>query len=204
MEEPVTFDCKGIRLSGLLQRTTGDRAALVTHPHPLYGGNMYNSVVETITRAYQSEGYSTLRFDFRGTGKSQGVYSNGREEPDDVAAAISYLHETGINHLHLAGYSFGAWICALGAGVYQSLERMILVSPPVALIDFKDIQTIPALAAVITGSEDEFAPPEIIKTMMPAWNPEARFHVIDNADHFYFGFDRKLEKLIAGAIRMPP
>lgn len=200
MEQPISFDCNGLQLSGLLHRGSGDRAALVTHPHPLYGGNMYNPVVETIARAYRSKGYSTLRFDFRGTGNSQGEYSGGAKEPDDVTAAISYLSENGISHLDLAGYSFGAWVCALGADRYQGIKRMILVSPPVAFTDFEGIGAIPALAMVITGSEDDIAPPEIIGAMMPAWNRDARLHIIDGADHFYSGFDRELERAVIAAI----
>jgi len=200
MEQPVIFDCDGLQLSGLLHRGSGDRAALVTHPHPLYGGNMYNLVVETIARAYQSLGHTTLRFDFRGTGKSQGVHSDGEKEPRDVAAAISYLSSIGIKHLDLTGYSFGAWICALCADSGHDIEQMMLVSPPVAFIDFKDIKSIPALTTVITGSEDEFAPPDIIKTMMPGWNREARLRIIDGADHFYYGSDRELEEAVSQAI----
>ncbi len=201
MEESVTFDCDGLTLSGLLHRADGDRAALVTHPHPLYGGNMYNSVVETVVRAYRKKGYATLRFDFRGAGRSQGSYSDGQKEPEDIAAAITYLSNTGISRLDLAGYSFGAWICARGYDRYPGIERMILVSPPVAFIDFDGIGALSVLDTVITGSHDEFAPPELIEKMMPAWNPGARFHVIDGADHFYFGFDRELEQTISESIK---
>lgn len=200
MEQPVSFFSEGLLLSGLLHRGSGDKAALITHPHPLYGGDMYSPVVETIARAYLSEGYSTLRFDFRGTGKSQGQYSGGKKEPEDVAAAIEYLAGTGANHIDLAGYSFGAWVCALGADRYQGIGRMIMVSPPVAFTDFEGIRAIPALRMVITGSEDEFAPPEMIESMMPRWNHDARLHIIHGADHFYFGFHRELEKAVVKAI----
>ncbi|MEW6079537.1 MAG: alpha/beta fold hydrolase [Thermodesulfobacteriota bacterium] len=201
MEEAVFFKCGDIRLSGLMHRGNRDRAAVITHPHPLYGGDMHNFVVETVSRACWSAGYSTLRFNFRGTGQSQGEYSGGVEEQDDVAAAVSYLTETGCSQIDLAGYSFGAWVCALGAHKYGKINRMVLVSPPVAFVDFKGIASLPSLAAVVTGSDDEFAPPDIIRAMIPAWNPGARFHVIDGADHFYFGYDRELEKIIKEALR---
>jgi uncharacterized protein len=201
MEESVSFDCGDIRLSGLLHRGTGDRSAVITHPHPLYGGDMYNSVVETIARAYWAAGFSTLRFNFRGVGQSQGEYSGGVKERDDVAAAIAYLKESGFGQIDLAGYSFGAWVCALGAGIFQGISRMIMVSPPVAFVDFEGIASLPSLTTVVTGSEDEIAPPEIIRAMMPAWNPGARLHVIDGADHFYFGSDRELARLVGEAIR---
>jgi hypothetical protein len=201
MEESVFFDCGDIRLSGLLHRGPGDRAAVITHPHPLYGGDMYNLVVETVARAYQAAGLSTLRFNFRGTGRSQGEHSGGVKEQADVAAAIAYLKESGLDQIDLAGYSFGAWVCAMGAPGYRDINRMILVSPPVAFVSFDGIGSLPSLTTVVTGSHDDFAPPGIISAMMPAWNPGARLHVIDGADHFYFGFDRELEKLVGEAIR---
>lgn len=200
MEQPVFFYSENLRLSGLLHRGSGGRAALVTHPHPLYGGNMYNPVVEAVTRAYQAKGHSTLRFDFRGTGDSQGQFGGGRKETADVIAAIDYLAGTGASTIDLAGYSFGAWVCALGAAGLKHPGRMVMVSPPVAFLDFTGIPALPGLELVITGSEDEFAPPDLIREMLPAWNPEARLLVLDGADHSFFGFDRELEKAVGGAV----
>jgi len=199
-EIPVSFHSTGLKLCGLLHRGSGDRVAVITHPHPLYGGNMYNPVVATIARAYWSGGYSTLRFDFRGTGESQGEYAGGREEPADVAAAMEYLAGTGAAHIDLAGYSFGAWINALSADGLRITGRMIMISPPVAFLDFTTISALPALALVVTGSEDEFAPPGMIEALMPSWNRDARLHIIDSADHFYSGFDRELERAVREAI----
>ena len=201
MEQPVTFDCDGLRLSGLLHRADAERAVLVTHPHPLYGGNMYNPVVETVVRTYRSKGFTTLRFNFRGTGGSQGAYSDGEKEPDDVAAAIAFLAQAGFNRIDLAGYSFGAWVCSRGADRYPGINRMMLVSPPVAFMNFEDVGALPALDTVITGSEDEFAPPAYIEKMMPLWNARARIQIINGADHFYFGFDRDLEQIISKSIK---
>jgi len=201
MEQPVSFHCDELCLSGLLHRAAGDRAAIITHPHPLYGGDMHNPVVEIITRAYQSAGYSTLRFNFRGTGRSQGEFGGGTEETDDIAAAVAYLTADGMVEPELAGYSFGAWVCALGAEKFRKIRRIIMVAPPVDFTDFKDVRRIPALSAVITGSEDPFAPPERIGAMIPGWSPSARLVVIDGADHFFSGFDRELEKAMAEAVR---
>ena len=110
-EEKITFQSDGLQLQGRLHRA-GVNGVVVTHPHPLYGGDMNNPVVETITQAYQHKGYTTLRFDFRGVGDSQGMYDEGIGEKRDVCQAMAYLAQINIENICLAGYSFGAWINA--------------------------------------------------------------------------------------------
>jgi alpha/beta superfamily hydrolase len=80
VEQTVIFESEGLELEALLSRESGDRAVVVTHPHPLYGGEMHNPVVEIIARAYQKIGYATLRFNFRGVGNSRGNYDDGKGE----------------------------------------------------------------------------------------------------------------------------
>ena len=108
--EEVTIHCNNVRLEGRLNRYPSEKGVVVTHPHPLYGGNMENPVVGQIVQSYFEKGFTTLRFNFRGTGKSSGMFDNGVGELDDVRAALLYLKESGVNDLHLAGYSFGARI----------------------------------------------------------------------------------------------
>ncbi len=73
MEEKISFISEGHEIEGLFYKNIGNKGVAVTHPHPLYGGDMYNSVVEAIVRVYQKKGYSTLRFNFRGVGRSRGL-----------------------------------------------------------------------------------------------------------------------------------
>ena len=88
----VSFFSGACRLEGLLQEGhQPDKGAVVTHPHPLYGGDMYNLVVERAADAYQRKGYTVLRPNFRGVGNSEGIYDNGRGERQDVVAARKYL-----------------------------------------------------------------------------------------------------------------
>jgi uncharacterized protein len=205
MEEKIQFQCGQISLSGRLSRGTKDTGVVVTHPHPLYGGDMFNIVVETITRVYQQHGGSTLRFNFRGVGESQGAYGDGHKEQKDVASAIDYLKDVaGLERVDLAGYSFGAWVCAMAADRLPAVDRMIMVSPPVAFIDFADVGHLPALSLVVTGSEDDLAPPDLIRQMAPSWNSKADFQVIEGADHFYFGADRDLAKVLTSLFSFHP
>lgn len=193
MAEKVTFKSNELLIEGLLDERPGDKGVVISHPHPLYGGNMYAAGVESIVHVYWKKGYTTLRFNFRGVGSSQGSYENGIGEQQDVLAALTFLGETGIKAIDLAGYSFGAWVNAHAILQDTFVERMVMVSPPVGFMDFKEVAAIESLKLVVTGSRDEIAPPELIKKILPAWNPEARFEIIEGADHFYGGYLERLE-----------
>ena len=196
MAEKILIQSDNLQIEGLLDRRTTDKGVVISHPHPLYGGNMYAAGVESIVHAYWKKGYTTLRFNFRGVGNSQGLYDNGVGEQQDVLAALSFLSETGTKQIDLAGYSFGAWVNAHAVQHDTPMERMVLVSPPVGFMDFTKIAAIHRLKLVVTGSRDQIAPAEQIKTLLPSWNPEARFEVIEGADHFYGGYLDRLEKIL--------
>ena len=157
---------------------------------------MHNNVVESLVRVYQQAGYSTLRFNFRGVGGSQGEYDNGQGEQEDVKAALHYLAEQGKNVVDLAGYSFGAWVNGLTRLDGGIVRQMVMVSPPVAFLDFGSAQPLPQLRLVIAGSRDEIAPPELIQTTLPTWNPGARLEIIEGADHFYGTYTAELESIL--------
>ena len=183
--EHIFFDAKdGVRLEGLWHRKANAPAAVITHPHPLYGGTMNNYVLDIMESAFLEKGYATLRFNFRGVGKSSGTYSDGTGEIDDVIGALSFAAENGAERIILAGYSFGAWVNAHLPRQAQSPE-IIMVSPPVAMMDFSDISALPSLKLIVTGENDEIAPPDGIKRLIPLWNPSATLRVIENGDHFF-------------------
>ena len=196
-EQQTTFISNGLKLEGLIQDIPGEKGVVITHPHSLYGGSMHNNVVDSLVRGYQQAGYTTLRFNFRGVGASQGEYDNGQGEQEDVKAALQFLAERGNKVTALAGYSFGAWVNALAGFKEDAVKKMIMVSPPVAFLDFGSMPPTPQLELVIAGSRDQIAPAELIETMLPNWNPEARLEVIEGADHFYGAFTDELETILA-------
>ena len=118
-------------------------------------------------------------------------------EQEDVRSAISYLEDQGIALIDLAGYSFGAWVNALTVKNITQVENMVMVSPPVAFVDFGSIADISSLKLIITGSRDDIAPTEMIKRSYPGWNAAAHFEVINGADHFYGGYMDKLEAVLS-------
>ncbi len=196
-EKQVFFPSGHLHIEGLINPCSGTRGVAISHPHPLYGGNMYNSVVESIARVYHEAGFTTLRFNFRGVGGSAGEHDEGQGERQDVRSALQHLTAEGKTVLELAGYSFGAWVNARTDLTSAGVQRTIMVSPPVAFLDFSLVAVSPRLKLVIAGSRDQIAPPELIRTMLPQWNPEARLKVIEGADHFYIGFAEKLELILA-------
>lgn len=200
MERPFQFFSDGLQLQGLLHRQSAKHAVVLTHPHPLYGGDMNNHVVEIIRRAYAKSGYTTLRFNFRGTGGSQGRYDDGKAEQGDVRAAVSLLKDEGVEQVDVAGYSFGAWVSALAFCAGLPAKRLTMVSPPVAFIDFTQIGELPDLHLVVTGSRDDIAPSAVIVELLPRWNPRVTLNIVEGADHFYTDCGKQLEQTLAARI----
>lgn len=196
MEEKIRFSSELFDIEARFLINSRDKGVVITHPHPLYGGDMHNDVVVVIRRAYQKAGYTTLRFNFRGVGDSQGSYSDGVGEQEDIWAAVAYLRDQGITHIDLAGYSFGAWVNALAIKNNTQVDNMIMVSPPVAFIDFGSISDLNKLNLIVTGSRDDIAPAKLIEKLYPGWNAAARFEVVEEADHFYGGYLDKLEAIL--------
>ncbi len=197
-EERVFIYSGEMKIEGLINELPGEKAVVVTHPHPLYGGDMYNNVVESVVQAYREKSYTTFRFNFRGVGRSEGRHDQGVGEQDDVKAALAYLRELGKSSIDLAGYSFGAWVNALSLQSFALSRRVVMVSPPVSFIDFSFLDYSTKIELVIAGSEDDIAPPAKIKEMLATWNPEAEFKIIQGADHFYWGKTAEIKRAIQG------
>jgi uncharacterized protein len=196
-EERIFFKSDDLEIEGLIKNPGGPGGVVVTHPHPLYGGEMRNNVVEAVIRAYAGWGYATLRFNFRGVGRSQGAYGEGVGEQADVRAAVAYLVGLGCTAVDLAGYSFGSWVNARCIEDLGEIREMVMVSPPVAFMDFSFLKECPRLGLVIAGSEDDIAPPAMIETMLPKWNADAVCKVIRGADHFYGGRTAEITAIIS-------
>ncbi|MFO7910806.1 MAG: CocE/NonD family hydrolase [Desulfotignum sp.] len=187
MENSVIIKNQTIRLQGMLGTATAGRGVVITHPHPLYGGNMDNPVVMQMTDSFAKKGFATLRFNFRGTAGSTGMYDNGQGEQTDVAAALQFLADQGITALFLAGYSFGARINASVVSGGYDISDHIMVSPPVGFMSFDDIPALPRTGLILTGQEDDIAPPDMVRAHINRWNITPRFEIIPGCDHFYGG-----------------
>jgi alpha/beta superfamily hydrolase len=199
-EEKIAIQAKDAKIEGLLAMSGGKKGVVVSHPHPLYGGDMHNNVVKALTEAYFERGYTTCRFNFRGVGSSGGRHDYGKGEQEDVLAAVEFVSSTGAQHVDIVGYSFGSWVNALCLKNLLLVQRMVMISPPVGMMDFSFLGYSPKIKMVITGSSDHIAPSGLIREMLPKWNKEAELKVIDGADHFYWGKEGELSAIIKAII----
>lgn len=200
-EERIFLEAEGLKIEGLFEDLQGEKGVVISHPHPLYGGSMHNNVVKAVAHAYREQGYSTLRFNFRGVGLSEGDYDNGNGEKEDVHSALRYLSKLGKTKIDLAGYSFGSWVNALGIESFTEAERLIMVSPPVDFIDFSFLKHSPKIQLVICGTLDDIAGYKKVEKMLPLWNRGATFRVIEGADHFYMGYEDEIKSILREFLR---
>lgn len=182
-------------LEGLLSKASGDQGVIICHPHSLMGGSMYNNVVEAIQEAFSTEHYSTLRFNFRGVGKSTGYYDEGRGEQEDVVSVCKYMKEMGVTTLVFAGYSFGAWV---GSQIISECEKYfvtsILISPPINYFKFEWHHLKDKIDLLISGDSDSFCPKGALLSETKTINSKVK--TIQGADHFYIGKEEELVYII--------
>ena len=165
----------------------GAPIAVICHPHSLHGGSLSNKVVYMIADSFKKLGVATLRFNFRGVGKSQGSFDQGRGECDDLLAVVEWFRQ---RHPHsplwLAGFSFGAYVAARACENVLP-ERMLLVAPPVTMFDFTSIAPLQVPYMVIQGGKDEIIQPEAVGQWVVEQPRRPVYHWMSEADHFFHG-----------------
>ena len=175
--------------------------ALVCHPHPLHGGTMDNKVAQTLARAFVQLGYTSLRFNFRGVGASQGSWDEGRGEIDDALAAL-HAHRAPGQALVLAGFSFGGYVASHVAARLPETdraERLVLVAP--AVVNFV-AAPVPESTLLIHGEVDDVVP---LLALFDWARPQALpVTVLPGAGHFFHGQLPLLKKLVTDAWAAKP
>jgi alpha/beta superfamily hydrolase len=189
-EEKIIFPAGPLMLEGFYAPASSGRGVVVTHPHPLMGGSLENNVVETLVTSFFRQGYATLRFNFRGVGRSEGRYDEGVGEQEDVMAAVGFLQREGILEIMLAGYSFGAWVNVPVLRREPSLNGGILVSPPIDLMDLDFSGLAGRIRLIISGDRDPYCNAERLREA--AGRIRAPFKLLPGVDHFYFGREQEL------------
>jgi len=172
-------------------------AALVCHPHPVFGGTMHNKVVFQAAKALDSLGIAVLRFNFRGAGLSEGVHDKGRGEIHDVRAALEFLAtQFPTVRLLVAGFSFGCWV-GMRAGCEDArVEKLIAIGAPVNNSDFSYLGKCAKPKLFVHGSNDEHGDVEKVRQLVGSLPGENELVVVEQVDHFFTGKIEELGKAI--------
>ena len=163
-------------------------AAVVCHPHPLFGGTMHNKVVYQAAKALDALELPVLRFNFRGAGMSGGVHDRGIGEEGDVRAALDFLAEEFPGAAMLvAGFSFGSWVGMKVGCKDARVRELIGLGIPVNSTDFSFLRECEKPKLFVHGSNDEHGNLEKLKSLAPAFGGENRLVVVEGVDHFFAG-----------------
>lgn len=165
--------------------------AVVLHPNPVYGGTMNNRIVGAMCRALIDSNFSVVKFNFRGVGKSEGIYDKGDGELTDTAAVLDWLQEVnpGKHKIWITGFAFGAWV-----GMQLLMRRpeifgFIAVSPPANVSDFSFLAPCPVSGMIVAGKNDQVCSLQCIDKLITKLNSQRgvdiEYNIIQDADHSF-------------------
>ncbi len=190
------------RLEGRYQHGKRPNApiAVLLHPHPEMGGTMNNKLVFTLYQTFIRQGFSTLRFNFRGVGRSQGAFDRGEGELSDAAAALDWLQTFNPNASAswVAGFSFGAWIGMQLLMRRPELDSFISIAPPANVYDFSFLAPCPCSGLILQGDRDEVVPPDAVAKLAQKLSHQrditVEHRLVEGANHY---FHHRLDPMIA-------
>jgi len=164
--------------------------ALILHPHPEHGGTMNNKVVYSLFQIFGRHGFSVLRINFRGVGRSQGDFDNGIGELSDAASSLDWLQ--GFNgkarNCWIGGFSYGAWIGMQLLMRRPEVDGFISVAPPANLYDFTFLAPCPSSGLIVQGGADDLVSEPSVAQLVTKLSLQKRitvdYQVIDGANHF--------------------
>jgi hypothetical protein len=196
------------QLEALLNQGSPDatHAAVVCHPHPLYGGTLHNKVVFHAMKALNQFGFPVLRFNFRGAGLSHGEHDSGRGEIEDVRTALAWLEQEFHLPLIFAGFSFGAAVGLRAACPDSHVEALVALGTPISPIedrsyDYNFLQSCTKPKLFVSGSRDQFASKAKLEALLSSLPEPKKLVIIEAADHFFEGRLREMREAIEHWIR---
>ncbi|MCU0891676.1 MAG: alpha/beta hydrolase [Sandarakinorhabdus sp.] len=180
------------RLEGRYQPGTSPRApvAIILQPHPAQG-TMNHPIVLAMYQTFVKRGFATLRFNFRGVGRSQGTFDNGIGELSDAASALDWLQQFNpeAHTTWVGGYSFGAWIGMQLLMRRPEIKGFISIAPPANMYDFSFLAPCPSSGIIIDGESDEVVPPPAVLKLVEKLKTQKHITIhhetIPGANHFF-------------------
>ena len=205
----VTINGPAGRLEGRYTHNKSPNApiALVLHPHPQHGGTMNNRVVYTLFQSFVAAGFSTLRINFRGVGRSQGKYDRGEGEMNDAASAVDWLqtYNPQASAIWIAGFSFGAWIGMQLLMRRPEFDGFVVVSPPANLYDFTFLAPCPSSGLILQGDKDDLvsepAVAKLAEKIAKQRGLAIDYRVVPGANHFFADQQDILAEHITGYLK---
>ena len=180
----------------------GSPVAIVLHPHPQYGGTMNNKIVQLRYNVFLENNFSVIKINFRGVGKSEGVFDNGQGELSDAAAALDWIERENLDYSQcwVSGFSFGALICMQLIMRRPEVNNFIAVSPQPNVYDFSFLAPCPTSGQVVFSENDELVTRESIdeldKRIKSQKGVEVLFSAIKNANHFFKNKESDLKNVV--------
>ncbi|MGH7588821.1 MAG: alpha/beta hydrolase [Gemmatimonadota bacterium] len=173
------------------------RAAVLSHPHPSFGGTMHNKVVFRAAKAFERLGYPSLRFNFRGVGRSGGAFGDGVGEADDVRAALDWMarEHAGLQLAH-CGFSFGNSVGTPVAATDSRVDRLVCLGTPTNSFRFERLAEVAIPKLFVQGEHDEHGPLEALCEGLERVAEPRRLVVVQGADHFFAGHLEEMEDAI--------
>jgi alpha/beta superfamily hydrolase len=199
------YTSKKLSLEGIFTLPDGlstpPPGVVVCHPHPALGGDMENPVVTAICDAAGGEGIGSLRFNFRGVGESEGEFTNGDKEPDDLRAALHILRlliGRDAGPLAIAGYSFGAAALLDGLRRCKSARALVMIAPPLSALKRSGIAGDGRPKLFVVGQRDRVAPSVDLQATLDGYSPPFEFEEIPEAGHDLSGHEDAVAERVAG------
>lgn len=191
----IIFNGPAGRLEGRYSHSKTKNAplAIVLHPHPEHGGTMNNKITFAMYQSFVQRGFSTMRFNFRGVGRSQGSFDKGEGELSDAACALDWMQEINPNapYVWVAGFSFGAWIGMQLLMRRPEIKGFISVAPPANLYDFSFLAPCPQSGLILQGDRDDVVPENSVEKLVQKLRAQKGididYRVVDGANHFFSG-----------------
>ena len=202
----VNFNGPDGRLEGRYHPSNRPQAplALLLHPHPQHGGTMNNKIIYKLYQTFTKRGFSTLRFNFRGVGRSQGQFDNGQGELSDAASALDWMQTQNPNtrSCWIAGFSFGAWVAMQLMMRRPEIDGFISIAPPASQHDFSFLAPCPASGMIIHGDKDEVVPQssvdKLAQKLQKQKNIKIDYRIVEGSDHFFIHHLDPLNKQVEG------
>ncbi|MGC9196542.1 MAG: alpha/beta hydrolase [Syntrophobacteraceae bacterium] len=183
-------------LEGLFEQGPQGRNAIICHPHPLYGGNMHNDVVQAAQKAFSALGWATLRFNFRTAGTANPA--QGEKDGFDLLEISQFMNSRSPGPIAFAGYSYGAWAILDSIRSGLNPDWLVLISPPLDFLSFQGLKPPRAPTLITLGDKDQFCSVKSLAAWLAA-SPDPHSTVVEilpDVDHFYRGAQRQLARKI--------